>query len=109
MNKLIRKKNIYLPANGNQETIFFTKGKLRIAQGYEKIVFQKKPRVQFLLKNIVLENLYIPFYAQWMEQRKESLFIEYRTKDYCRLKVLYYKETQRFFCELSGVCTRTIL
>lgn len=107
MNKSSQKKRIHLPVFGDQETSFFTKGKLRVAQGYEKIVFQKKPVVQFSTKNIFLENFYVPFHMRWTEEREESPFIEYRTKDYCKIKVLYCKLTRMFFCRLADLDTKT--
>jgi hypothetical protein len=107
MNKLIHKKNIYLPTNGNQETIFFTKGKLRIATGYNKIIFSKKPLLEFLGKNIVLENLIIPHYLKWMDSEKSD-WIEYRSIDYCRVKIKYSKKAKMFYCFLSELTTRML-
>lgn len=108
MNKLRHKKNLHLPELGDQETIFFTKGKLKIATGYNKIIYAKKTMIEFLGKNVVLENLLIPHYLKWMdsEDSEKSEWIEYRSKDYCKIKIKYNKNTRMFYCFLSEVTTR---
>jgi hypothetical protein len=108
MKKLSRKKKIHLPINGDQETFFFTKGELRIATGYNKIIISpKKTLIEFLEKNIILENLLIPHYLKWMDSEK-SEWMEYRSKDYCRVKIKYSKKTNMFYCFLSELTTRML-
>lgn len=99
MSKSLYRKRIKIPILGDQKTSFFTKGKLKIANGYSKILLEKKPIVEFLEKNIALDNLVIPHYSRWMES-EQSDWIDYRSKDYCKVRVRFLKSKRLFFCSL---------
>lgn len=84
---------------GDDSTIFFTKGKLKVSKGYLRIFKEKKTTIEFLEKNIYLENLFIPHHLKWRLSDKSDL-IEYRSKDYCRTRIFYCKLRKIFFCNL---------
>jgi hypothetical protein len=93
---------------GNNKTLFFTKNKLRIANGYEKIVVEEKPLCVFLHKQICHENITVPFKQIWREESEKSDYIEYRSKDYCDIKLTYDKKKLRFFVSLFDLSTEEI-
>jgi hypothetical protein len=93
---------------GNNKTLFFTKNKLRIAKGYEKIIVEEKPFCVFLHKQICHENIAIPFKQNWREESEKSDYIEYRSKDYCNIKIKYDKKKLRFFVSLFDLSTEEI-
>lgn len=86
--------NIYHQRSKMSQPIF-TKGSMKLCICYEQITPDKK--LEVLPKNIIMKNLFIPFHQRWREKDKNSNFIEYRSKDYCRAKVIYHKEKNRFY------------
>jgi hypothetical protein len=97
---------IKLPLFGQQDIDFFTKSSLKIANGYEKITVEKKPIVEFAYRNISLDNLVVPFYKRWREEKEDSPWVEYRSKDYCQIKIKFCKQKQRFYCSLFDLVGR---
>jgi len=96
MSKLRYNNRILLPIAGDEKTIFFTKGRLKIAKGYSKALLLKIPTIEFLKKNIALENLFIPHHLKWRIEEKSS-WIEYRSKDYCQVRIKFCKQNQKFY------------
>jgi hypothetical protein len=90
---------ILVPINGGT-LILLTNAKLRIANGYERVVFQKKPFLEISRKNICADNISIPYLQKWRENSIESGWVEYRSKDYCKIKIIYDKQKQKFYCSI---------
>ena len=105
MTKASYKKRIRLPLCGKQDVDFFTRSSLRIARGYERIILGKKPIVEFTEKNVNLKNVDVPFHKRWRKEDK-STWIEYQSKDYCRVKIRFCKARQRFYCSLLDLIGR---
>lgn len=91
---------ILIPINGKKDIFFFTKSLLRIANGYEKVVIEKKPLLEFSPKNICRNNISIPFAQKWRENSENSQWIEYRSNDYCEIKIRYCKKKQKFYTSI---------
>jgi hypothetical protein len=81
----------------------FTKSNLKISTGYEQILFEKKPVLEILPKQVILDNLEIPFHQRWREHNEKSKHIEYRSKDLYKVKILFDKNKNRFYVSAFDV------
>lgn len=91
---------IKLPINGLPEVKFTTKNGLEIATGYEKVVINKVPLVQFDEKQLICNNIQIPDNQKWRIKNPESPYIEYRSRDYCAVKIIQLKEDKKFYVSI---------
>jgi hypothetical protein len=83
-----------LPIKGIPAIDFSTPNGLLIARGYQQVIFHKKtPYIEFKETNINKENIYIPDSQKWRIKNPSSLFVEYRSKDYCNVKIMHWKST----------------
>lgn len=81
-----------LPKNGFEEICFLTHNGLKIASGYERVVFGKKnPLIEFSEQRLFMNNIYLPDNQKWKITNQNQNQIEYRSKDYCSVKILFLK------------------
>lgn len=81
-----------LPFHGHSDICFYTLNGLLIAKGYQKIIFHKKnPYLEFQEIDIFHENIHIPDSKKWRIKHTSSQYIEYRSKDYCNVKIIQWK------------------
>ena len=81
-----------LPINGHSDIYFYTLNGLLIAKGYQQIVFHKKiPYIEFNECGIFQENIHIPDSKKWRLKHLSSQYVEYRSKDYCNIKIIQWK------------------
>ena len=83
-----------LPIDGVKDITFTTKNGLKIANGYNQVIFQKKPMIEFSEEMLKSENIQIPLNKQWKIKNKSVSYIEYRSKDYCKVKILKCKKME---------------
>lgn len=88
---------LHLPEIGNSEVAFFTKNGLKIAQGYKTVSYSNKPVIEFTETQIDQKNVFIPENKKWKIENKAIDFIEYRSKDFCNIKILKRKIDNKFF------------
>lgn len=82
-----------LPIKGLSDIKFSTSIGLAIATGYERVVFNGKiPYVEFSESKMNKENIYVPDSQKWRINNASSRYIEYRSKDYCKIKIMLWKE-----------------
>ena len=94
-----------LPVDGNDSIRFYTQNGLLIATGYQRVVFgdistvhgmtKKQPYVEFTKEQLNLENIAMPSQQKWRVSNKASLYIEYRSRDYCNVKIMEQKSNDR--------------
>ena len=81
-----------LPLDGNDSIRFSTTNGLLVAIGYERVIFSDKgPYVEFTEDQLNKENIYIPPGQKWRASNKASSYIEYRSRDYCNVKIIQQK------------------
>lgn len=81
-----------LPFLGHFDIYFYTHNGLLIAKGYQKVIFHDKtPYIEFNESNIFQDNIKIPESKKWRIKNLASQYVEYRSKDYCNIKILYWK------------------
>jgi len=95
----MRTKRLNIPTSGSKDLILFTKGRLKVAVGYSRVILGKTKVIEFSHNNVVLDNFVVPFHKKWQEE-KDNQFIEYTSKDYCRLRLVYNTKT-KIFCVLA--------
>jgi hypothetical protein len=89
---------LQLPINGCDEIVFLTIIGLDIATGYNKIVYHKsQPYIEFSKNMIHMENVYVPENQKWRIDGSFSSYVEYRSKDCCKIKILQYKKKLNLF------------
>ena len=82
-----------IPTEGSDHVSFSTSNGLAIATGYEGVIFaQKKPYIQFSEQQINKDNIYTPENQKWRIKNSASPYIEYRSRDYCNVKIMQWKE-----------------
>lgn len=81
------------PVTGNNDARFYTRNGLSIATGYERVVMDLKPLVEFSEGMMNKENIFIPENQKWRVSHPGSPYIEYRSRDYCNIKIMRWKET----------------
>jgi hypothetical protein len=82
-----------ISVEGINKIKFHTNNGLFIAEGYLKVVFpQKGPLIEFSEKQINQENIHIPQQQIWRIKNPSSFYIEYRSKDYCNVKIMQIKK-----------------
>lgn len=80
---------------GSNKIKFHTSNGLFIAEGYLKVVFsQKGPLIEFAEKQIYQENIHVPQKQIWRIKNPSSYYIEYRSKDYCNVKIIQLKKNK---------------
>jgi hypothetical protein len=83
-----------LPVEGIKDIRLFTSIGLEIAIGYKRIVFNgKTPYIEVAESNLIKENICIPENQKWRITNTASSYIEYRSKDYCNVKIMLWKYT----------------
>lgn len=90
MNRRNYLSRIKIPLSGSEGYMFFTKSYLRIAKGYQKVIIDKKPMLELLHKHVAFENLKV--------HKVKKDYIEYVSKDYCRVKVKLSNINNRLYC-----------
>jgi len=89
---------LILPSDGSEEIVFKTKNGLTIATGYRKVNFsEKKPLIEFVDSMIEKENIFMPLNQQWKEKNPSIQYAEYRSRDYCNIRILRDKTNGRFY------------
>lgn len=99
--KIKKKSRLIAPVSGN--FFIFTKGNLKISDGYQRIHLGKNPLLEINEKQITIDNLLIPFHQKWREQSSRSNYIEYRSKDYCNVKIIFSKKESNFYVSIYEV------
>lgn len=81
-----------LPIEGSDSIRFYTQNGLHIATGYQRVVFdESKPYVEFTISQMNVENFVIPSTQKWRKNNKASAYVEYRSRDYCNVKIMEQK------------------
>lgn len=91
-----------LPTIGTTDICFATVNGLKIAQGYERVLFvtpaknltYKKPFVEFRPEQIDQNNIFMPDSQKWRKNNKRSPYVEYRSKDYTNIKIMHWKNDE---------------
>lgn len=80
---------LHLPVNPLKEEInFATPNGLPIAKGYNGIVITDKgPMVEFFEDHLCFCNIAVPPPLEWRRKHPEAYYAEYRSRDYCGVKV----------------------
>lgn len=86
-----------IPTAGMSEIVFYTKNGLKIATGYKRVIVDKKPMLEFLDSMLEKENIHVPQKQQWKLKNTKIPFVEYNSKDYCKVKVLRNKKNGRYY------------
>lgn len=86
-----------LPIAGLPTIEFCTKNGLKIASGYKKVILDGKPLIEFMDGMIEKENIQIPPNQQWKLKNATISYVEYRSKDYCKIKILRSKRNGRYY------------
>lgn len=86
-----------LPITGSENIVFSTKNGLPIATGYKKVIVRGKPLIEFLDTMIKKENIQIPLNQQWKVKNATIPHVEYRSKDYCKVKILRNKRNGKYY------------
>lgn len=81
-----------LPLDGNDSIHFYTTNGLLVATGYKRVIFDSKgPYVEFAEDQLNQENIGIPPQQKWRVNNAASPYVEYRSKDYCNVKIMKQK------------------
>lgn len=81
-----------IPIRGNPETEFFTPTGLRVAKGYTRIVIGNRgPYIEFMWVNLVSESF--KQVELWRLHNPNAFYLEYRSKDYSKVKLYYQLKT----------------
>lgn len=86
-----------LPVAGGVDIAFTTKNGLKIANGYKRVILQGKPLIEFLDTMLEKENIQIPVNQQWKLKNPTVSHVEYRSRDYCKIKILRSKRNGRYY------------
>ena len=86
-----------LPTEGLKDIQFSTKNGLKIAKGYNKVVINKTPLIQLNEEQLIYDNIFIPENQKWRIKNPNSPYIEYRSRDYCAVKIMQLKEDNKFY------------
>jgi hypothetical protein len=80
---------LHLPLYPTEENVrFMTPNGLPLADGYNGVVMTEKgPMVEFLEKHLNLANICVPQPMLWRRKHPEAYYVEYRSRDYCSVKV----------------------
>lgn len=82
-----------LPVEGSNDIKFSTSIGLEVATGYERVVFNgKTPYIEFSESRMNKDNIYVPDSQKWRISNAASPYIEYRSKDYCNVKIMLWKQ-----------------
>ena len=74
-----------------------------MANGYQRVIIENRPMVEFAHSNLVFENLKL---HRELKKKDGSEWVEYKTKDYCEVKVHYSTENKRFYCYLKDLMSK---
>ena len=99
---------INLPIDGMKEIEFFTKNGLKIATGYEKIVINKVPFIRLSKKQLVNDNIRVLENQKWRIKNPNSPYVEYRSRDYCAVKIIQTKNDKKFYISPFELKSNTI-
>ena len=86
-----------LPLKGIENINFSTKNGLQIANGYEQIIINKVPLIQFNENQLIDKNIQIPDNQKWRIKNPGSPYIQYRSRDFCAVKILQFKNDKKFY------------
>lgn len=86
-----------MPKIGISEVGFTTKNGLKIANGYMRVKLAGKPMIEFIDSQVVKENISIPANQEWKIKNKAVEYIEYRSRDYCGVKIFKRKSNGKFY------------
>ena len=87
-------KRLFIPINGVDNILFYTKSNLLIAKGYVRVVIgQRGPYIEFLKNQIVKENLFLPEDKRWKLNNSNVQYLEYRTICKSNVKIYYQTKT----------------
>lgn len=82
-----------LPVEGSDDIKFSTSIGLEVATGYERVVFNgKTPYIEFSESRMNKDNIYVPDTQKWRIGNAASPYIEYRSRDYCNVKIMLWKQ-----------------
>lgn len=83
-----------IPTDGMADIKFTTQNGLPIAHGYNCVVLTDKgPMVEFHEDQVIFGNICIPPALQWRKKHPEAFYAEYRSRDYCSVKVFEQRRT----------------
>lgn len=88
---------LILPVAGTPDIVFSTKNGLKIATGYKKVVLDGKPLIEFTDSMLEKENIFLPLNQQWKLKNPAISHVEYRSKDFCKTKILRSKRNGRYY------------
>ena len=84
-----------LPLGGSEGILFSTANGLLIAKGYHRVLLSEKgPYIEFSEDQIDKENVFIPEQQKWRLTNPASNYVEYRSKDYCSVKIMKWKKEE---------------
>lgn len=82
---------LILPLNPNpveDVVVFTTRNGLPLAKGYNAVVLTDRgPMVEFHEDQILQHNINVPDALMWRRKHPEALYAEFRSRDYCSVKV----------------------
>jgi len=82
-----------LPVKGSEEIKFFTSIGLEVATGYERVVFKgRTPYIEFAELRMNKDNIFVPNAQKWRINNAASPYVEYRSRDYCNVKIMLWKQ-----------------
>jgi hypothetical protein len=85
---------LYLPIDGLDEIIFFTKVGTPVAKGYTRVVIGGRgPYIEFTRKQIITANFIIPDEQKYRLQDKRVYYLEARSNDESNVKLYFQKRT----------------
>jgi len=83
-----------LPIQGEEDILFYTPNGLEIAKGYIRVIIgERGPYVEFEERHITRENISIPKNQAWRVDHPNAYYVEYRSSDYCNVKIYEQKKT----------------
>lgn len=81
-----------IPADPVEEVHFSTPNGLPLATGYKAVVFTDKgPMIEFYADQIIFTNIHTPTALLWRRKHPEAFYVEFRSKDYCSVKIFEQK------------------
>jgi hypothetical protein len=93
------KDRLRIPLEGDNNTRFETSTGLHVATGYMRVVsWQKGPLIEFLSGNLIWDSLHIPDQEKFRatkEWKDKVFYVEWRTKDQSKVKVIEQKKIMR--------------
>lgn len=96
---------LVLPLIGSKDILFTTSNGLKIACGYDRVVFliiaessvYPKPLIEFRLRHMISENIVILPSQKWRIDNPKSKFVEFRSKDFTNIRIMKWKTNNEGF------------